>query len=324
MGSIGYFDGHCDTVLRGCLPEGDPHRSRGDLSSNDGQLDLDRLQGAYGASCQFFALFGYPEDFPGRTEEEIFRLEYGWFARQMEIHSGRAAHCRTGEEARQALSQGKTAAFLSVEGAELLDCDPARLEEAHRLGVRAVNLTWNYANPLSGSNAEEPGRGLTARGRAFVAEMQRLGMLVDVSHLSDPGFWDVAELAERAGIPFFASHSNARAVCPHKRNLTDEQITAIIKVRGTVGLNLCADFVGEPPTLDALADHAEHIWALGGADSLALGGDWDGCTLAGGLTGVDGLTALYETLLRRNHSETLVRALFFENLMRVVSEVCTM
>lgn len=324
MNPICLFDGHCDTVYRGSLPAEDPHRSRGDLASNSGHLDLNRLQRAYGRSCQFFALFGYPADFPGKAAEEVFRLEYGWFARQMEIHSGRAAHCRTGEEARQALSQGKTAAFLSVEGAELLDCDPARLEEAHRLGVRAVNLTWNYANPLSGSNAEEPGRGLTARGRAFVAEMQRLGMLVDVSHLSDPGFWDVAELAERAGIPFFASHSNARAVCPHKRNLTDEQITAIIKVQGTVGLNLCASFVGEPPTLDALIAHVEHIWALGGADSLAVGGDWDGCDLAAGLTGVDGLTALYEELLRRNHSETLVRALFFENLMRVVSEVCTM
>ena len=113
-------------------------------------------------------------------------------------------------------------------------------------------------------------------------------------------------------------------MCPHKRNLTDEQITAIIKVQGTVGLNLCASFVGEPPTLDALIAHVEHIWALGGADSLAVGGDWDGCDLAAGLTGVDGLTALYEELLRRNHSETLVRALFFENLMRVVSEVCTM
>ena len=324
MDPICLFDGHCDTVLRACLPEGNPHRTRGDLAANSGQLDLDRLQGAFGGSCQFFAMFGYPEDFPGKSREEVFGLEYGWFQDQMKRYAGRAAHCRTGAEARRAVARGKTAAFLSVEGAELLDCDPARLEEAHRLGVRAVNLTWNYANSLSGSNGSEPERGLTTRGRAFVAEMQRLGMLVDVSHLSDPGFWDVAELSEGAGIPFFASHSNARAVCAHKRNLTDEQITAIIKLQGTVGLNLCAEFVGSPPTLDALAAHVEHIWALGGADALAIGGDWDGCELAAGLADVAGLPALYEELLRRNHSETLVRALFFENLMRVVSEVCTM
>ena len=324
MDGIRLFDGHCDTVSRNCRPERDAYRAHGDLAANDGHLDLDRLERAYSGRCQFFALFGYPEDFPGRSREEIFQLEYGWFQGQMERHAGRVSQCRTGEEARQALALGRTAAFLSVEGAELLGCDPARLEEAHRLGIRAVNLTWNYANALSGSNAEEPERGLTALGREFVAEMQRLGMLVDVSHLSDPGFWDVAELAERAGVPFFASHSNARAVCPHKRNLTDEQITAIIKLQGTIGLNLCASFVGEPPTLSALISHVEHIWALGGTESLAVGGDWDGCNLAAGLKGVDGLTSLYEELLRRNTSETLVRALFFENLMRVVSEVCTM
>lgn len=316
MPELDVFDGHCDTVLKCCL-EG------GGFGRNPYHVDLERGR-AFGRYAQFFALFGQPEDFPGLTPRETFEREYALFSREMEANSAIITHCRSGEEAEAAFAAGKMAAFLSVEGAELLDCDPARLEEAHRLGVRAVNLTWNYANSLSGSNAEEPWRGLTARGRAFVAEMQRLGMLVDVSHLSDPGFWDVAELAERAGIPFFASHSNARAVCPHKRNLTDEQITAIIKVQGTVGLNLCASFVGEPPTLDALIAHVEHIWALGGADSLAVGGDWDGCDLAAGLTGVDGLTALYEELLRRNHSETLVRALFFENLMRVVSEVCTM
>ena len=103
MNPICLFDGHCDTVYRGSLPAEDPHRSRGDLASNSGHLDLNRLQRAYGGSCQFFALFGYPADFPGKAAEEIFRLEYGWFARQMELHSGRAAHCRTGEEARQAL-----------------------------------------------------------------------------------------------------------------------------------------------------------------------------------------------------------------------------
>ena len=96
MNPICLFDGHCDTVYRGSLPAEDPHRSRGDLASNSGHLDLNRLQRAYGGSCQFFALFGYPADFPGKAAEEIFRLEYGWFARQMEIHSGRAAHCRTG------------------------------------------------------------------------------------------------------------------------------------------------------------------------------------------------------------------------------------
>jgi membrane dipeptidase len=146
-------------------------------------------------------------------------------------------------------------------------------------------------------------------------------MLVDVSHLSDPGFWDVAE--ELSG-PFFASHSNARAVFSHPRNLTDEQFTAIIDHNGVVGLNLYANFLGERADLDTAIAHLEHWLELGGERTVALGGDLDGCSsLPEGITGIQDLDRLWE-LLQRNYSEALVRALFFENLMRVVSEVCTM
>jgi len=187
-----------------------------------------------------------------------------------------------------------------------------------------VNLTWNYENALSGSNAEGADKGLTAQGRAFVERMQQLGMLVDVSHLSDPGFWDVAELSARAGKPFIAGHSNARALCPHRRNLTDEQFTAIIKARGVAGLNMCADFVAEEgPTVDDLAAHIEHWMSLGGQDSAAIGGDWDGTDLCPGIDDITGLEALYERLLRLNYPEDLVRNIFYNNMMRVVSEVCT-
>ena len=209
-----------------------------------------------------------------------------------------------------------------MEGAELLDCSLERLEEAHAMGVRAVNPTWNHVNALSGTNAEEPERGLTPQGRAFVRKMERLGMLVDVSHLSDPGFWDVVE--ELSG-PFFASHSNARAVFSHPRNLTDEQFTAIIDHNGVVGLNLYANFLGERADLDTAIAHLEHWLELGGERTVALGGDLDGCSsLPEGITGIQDLDRLWERLLQRNYSEALVRALFFENLMRVVSEVCTM
>jgi len=147
-------------------------------------------------------------------------------------------------------------------------------------------------------------------------------MLVDVSHLSDPGFWDVAE--ELSG-PFFASHSNARAVFSHPRNLTDEQFTAIIDHNGVVGLNLYANFLGERADLDTAIAHLEHWLELGGERTVALGGDLDGCSsLPEGITGIQDLDRLWERLLQRNYSEALVRALFFENLMRVVSEVCTM
>ena len=214
----------------------------------------------------------------------------------------------------------RMAALLSVEGAELLDCDLDKLRQAYAWGVRAVNLTWNHPNALSGTNAEERERGLSAQGRAFVQEMQRLGMLVDVSHLSDPGFWDVMEIA---GKPIFASHSNARDVFFDTRNLTDAQFTAIIKNNGVAGLNLYAGFLGRAADLDTVTRHLEHFLALGGERNLSLGGDWDGCTvLPEGIEGIQDLDRLYEHLLRRNYHEELVRGIFYSNLMRVVSEVC--
>ena len=223
------FDGHCDTILR-CYLEGGGFRER------PGHLDLTRTR-KFSRYAQFFACFGEPEDMPGRPLWEVFQEEVALFRREMEQNADRVVFCRSGREAEAAFAGGRAAAFLSAEGAELLDCDLDKLRQAHAWGVRAVNLTWNHPNALSGTNAEERERGLSSKGRAFVREMQRLGMLVDVSHLSDPGFWDVMEIAEK---PIFASHSNARDVFFDTRNLTDAQFTAIIKKHGIVGLNCYA------------------------------------------------------------------------------------
>jgi membrane dipeptidase len=308
------FDGHCDTILHCCL-------NNGNFRKSEGHLDLERLE-QLGACAQFFAIFGEPEYFPGKSFQEIFDLEYALFQREMAAQAEWVVHCRTAQEAEKAWATGKTAAFLSVEGAELLDCDIKKLERAYELGVRAVNLTWNHVNALSGTNVEEPGRGLTAQGKAFTVRAQELGMLVDVSHLSDPGFWDVIELAAK---PIFASHSNARALCPHPRNLTDEQFSAIIENHGVAGLNLCDKFLGEAPDIDTVVAHIEHWFALGGEKNVSLGGDWDGVSyLPKGISGVQDLEKLAERLLRMNYAEERVEDLFCNNLMKVVREVCTM
>ena len=152
--------------------------------------------------------------------------------------------------------------------------------------------------------------------------MQELGMLVDVSHLSDPGFWDVMELARK---PVFASHSNSRKKCFHPRNLTDEQFTAIIENRGVAGLNMCDEFLGEAPTIDTLVAHIEHWCSLGGAKNVSLGGDWDGITHPPtGISGIRDIVKLANRLLQLNYSEERVNDLFYNNLVRVVREVCTM
>ncbi|WP_186564474.1 membrane dipeptidase [Lawsonibacter celer] len=316
---IDVFDAHCDALLLRLL-------YGGTLRENGRHLDLKRMS-AYRRYVQFFAIWGDAQAFPGcdlrgAPPESFFPAEYELFRSEMEANRDCISFCRSGEEIRAALEGGKMAALLSVEGGELLGCSLERLEEAHAKGVRAVNLTWNHANALSGSNAERPELGLTRQGRDFVRKMERLGMLVDVSHLSDPGFWDVADMLSG---PFIASHSNARSVFFHPRNLTDAQFTAIIEHNGVAGLNLYANFLGEKAGVDTVIAHLEHCLDLGGAAHVALGTDFDGCSLLpAGISGVQDLERLWERLLQRNYGRELLRALFFENLMRVVSEVCTM
>lgn len=316
------FDGHCDTILQSYLD------GRG-FVKNQGHLDLERMARC-GQWAQFFAIFWparrtpVPEmhrDDLDKPLWDVFQAQYAIFTKELENNSDSLTFCRTAWEVEGAWAAGKQAALLSVEGAELLDCDTQKLEQAYKLGVRAINLTWNYENALSGSNDQAPEKGLTELGRAFVEKMQALGMLVDVSHLSDPGFWDVIGMAKK---PIFASHSNSRTVCFHPRNLTDEQFTAIIENHGVAGLNMCDLFLGPAPDLDTAVAHIEHWLGLGGEKNISLGGDWDGITHPPrGVSGIQDLGKLVERLLARNYSEGLIEDLLCNNLIRVVSEVCT-
>lgn len=322
--SIKLFDGHCDTLLRCLYPADSPYYNGGHLRENRGHVALKDAHDTFEGYAQFFAVFVDSAECSERECARRYAEMVALLGRELEANADLAVFCRTGGQARAALEQGKIAAFLSVEGAEILGCDLGRLERAYGDGVRAVNITWNHANVLSGTNEEEPERGLSEQGKAFVRRMQELGMLVDVSHLSDPGFWGVYELAGEAGMPFFASHSNSRAICPHPRNLTDEQFKALVEVGGVAGFNACDEFVSEKPGLDAAVAHIEHFCALGGERNVAMGGDWDGCDLFPGVERITDIGKLYERLLQRNFKEALVQDIFFNNLMRVVDQVCTM
>ncbi len=311
------FDAHCDTLWR-C----DDLGLHLPLEDAGGHWDIKRAKG-YASWTQFFALFTDARGKDPATLWETLRRQHDILLRATRTPSSLLRLCRTGAEAAAARAEGSIAAFLSVEGADLLGCSIEGLETAHALGVRAVNLTWNRANALSGSCVEEATRGLSPLGCDFVRRMQELGMLVDLSHLSEKGFWDVLSLAQK---PVMASHSNARACLDHLRNLTDAQFLALCQNGGVAGLNLYTGFLGERADLDTVTSHLEHFWALGGEDHLALGGDWDGCEhLPQGFEyGIAGLARLYEHLLQRNCSEVLLEKLYHQNLVRVVNEVCTM
>ena len=322
---IPYFDAHCDTVYR-CLETGETsaldygdsreeqcryYAASAHLRRNGGHIDLERSR-QFSRCAQFFALFHDAAEAPADGMWAQCRRMYDFFLREMEDNADIVRHCRTGREAAAA---GKTAALLSMEGADLIDCDVHKVETVAQWGVRLLNPVWNRANVLSGTNAEDPERGLSAKGRDFIRALEEYGIYPDVSHLSDAGFWDLVHIARR---PIVASHSNARAVCPHRRNLTDDQFRAIRDSGGVVGLNLYLHFVGQP-TMDALVAHVEHFLALDGEKTLCLGGDLDGCeALAAGMTGMQDVPKLYEALKARGYSDALLEDIFWNNLRRLI------
>ena len=307
MSHIPYFDGHSDAISR-CTYQG------WSLRRAPGHLDLPRL-GQFEKAAQVFALFANAARFPAGVLWGECRKQHEVFLRQMAENADLAVQCRTGAEIEAAHEAGKVAALLSIEGAELIDCDPEKLETAAHWGVKLVNVTWNHRNALSGTNVDAPDKGLTDRGRAFCREAVRLGILPDVSHLSDPGFWDLAEMGLG---PLAATHSDSRALCGHPRNLTDDMFRAVRDSGGVAGINLCDEFVGGDATLDDLIRHIDHFMELGGEKTVALGGDWDGCALSCGWQGVQDLPILWDTLEKRGYDRLLLEDIFYNNWLRVL------
>ena len=295
---IPLFDSHSDTV----------HVARAHgrrLRENDMQLDLVRGN-AFAPRGQVFSIWGEP-----RRDGPMFDPVIAFWERELAENGDLLAHCRSAADIRAAQQAGKCAALLSIEGAEQIGCSIEKLHEAHDKGVSIIHLCWNYDNVLTGSATEGQG-GLTEAGRAFAQEVCALGMVIDLSHISERAFWDVLELTDR---PVLAGHSDAAGVCAHPRNLTDEQFTALAKRGGVAGLNLSPRFLGLGKDIDAVVAHAEHFLALGGEKAVCLGTDLDGVyELPAGLAGIQDFGKLYEAMLRKNWSEDQVRDIFFGNL----------
>ena len=293
---IPYLDAHCDTVTRGR-----PIRRCGEL-----HLDLERLR-AYGPAGQIMAIFAPP----GRDGEDAFERLYAAAARELNANGDIAAWITSTDELDAAAERGVPGLLLSVEGANLLGCSVNGLRRGYEKGVRMVTLCWNEDNALCGS-ARGTGAGLKERGREFVRECFALGVAVDLSHASEKTFYDVLETAER---PVCCSHSDARALCDHSRNLWDPQIRLLAENDGFCGLNLCTDFLGRGRDIDAVTAHAEHFLSLGMEKNLGLGTDFDGIPeTPAGIRGVESMGEVYEAMLRKNWSEDLVRDIFYNNL----------
>lgn len=309
MQHIPYFDAHCDTISR-CTSEGLP------LRKNIFHLDLERLS-RFSRSAQVFAMFADKNAFPTGALFSQCQNMHDTFRRELAKNADILTFCPAGQGVTQANQEGKIAALLSIEGGELLNCDPANLELAASWGVRCINLTWNHRNALAGSHMDAPERGLSDVGRTWIRESRRLGILADVSHLSDPAFWDIIEMTEQ---PVIATHSNSRAICGHTRNLTDDMFRAICQTGGIVGINFWLNFVSETHSMEDLIRHVDHFIDLGGAKHLALGGDLDGCAaLAGGMKGLEDIPMLWNALRDHGYDESTLEDIFYNNLLRVLA-----
>ena len=308
------FDLHCDTAysLLGHYADEDYQG----LAKTKGHIDLTRARQLPGYA-QCFACFTTPEE-PGNPVDHFERM-LALMHQEMAVNHDTMRFVYTPQEIEENRKNGIMSAILTIEGPAGFGFDPALLGDLYNVGFRVSNLGWNEKNPLTGSHIT--GGGLTDQGRKFVKEAQRLGMLVDVSHISDEGFWDIMDITQA---PILATHSNSRAVCHASRNLTDDMFKAICQTGGVAGINLYPHFLGENANLDTVCDHIFHFLELDPQGThIALGGDLDGVeSLPKGFTGVQDYSALAARLLERGLEEKAVFNIFWKNAMEVFQQCC--
>ena len=309
------FDLHCDTAL---ALLGNSYRNCGSLRNNDRHIDLERAAKLPGYA-QCFACFTttLEDKIPA---VELFERELATILREVEQNGDLIRQAFNSEDVETNREAGLMSAILTIEGPAGFGFDPALLEDLYNVGFRITTLGWNEKNPLTGSHVT--GGGLTDLGREYVKEAQRLGMIVDVSHISDEGFWDIMDIT---AAPVIASHSNSRTVWNVSRNLTDEMFLEICRTGGTVGINQYAEFLGEKPTLETVCNHILHFMELAPTGKhISLGGDLDGCDiLAEGVTGVESYPCLAQKLMDRGLDEAAVMNIYWNNALGVMKRCCT-
>lgn len=340
-GQIPVFDGHNDLLLR-LARRSIPEATAGFLEGDGrGHLDLPRMR--QGGFCGgFFAIF-VPDIRKADAEALFTRDTYevplppgvpldiaqaatiAMAARLFDIEreSGGALRvCRTADDLRTAIAADAVAAVLHIEGAEAIDPDFAMLEVMYQAGLRSLGPVWSRPNlfghgvPFRYPSTPDIGEGLSEHGERLVRECNRRKIMLDLSHLNEKGFWDVARLSDA---PLVATHSNAHAICPHSRNLTDKQLAAIKERDGMVGVNYAVSFIrpdGRRDTatpLDMLIDHIVYLIEHLGEDRVGLGSDFDGATVPAEIGTAAGLQNLVAAMRARGFDEPLLRKVCCDN-----------
>ncbi len=305
------FDAHCDTMQK-ITDFG------GNIRENSYHIDLNRLN-LYDGYIQIFAAFIDKVNDVLPPFKRCNQLIDRYFEEIRKAKDG-VCHCLNLNDIKSTLNDGHIAALLSIEGGEALEGQIDNLDYFYKRGVRAMTLTWNYTNEISGGIGETDGIGLTDFGKMVVSKMNTLGMLVDVSHISEQGFWDVIEITQK---PISATHSNARNICGHPRNLNDEQIRAIIKNGGCIGVNMYSEFInGEKCRIKNVLEHIEHILALGGENNIGLGSDFDGMSqLPEEISGVQDIYKLFEEMQRCGYTDSLIKKIASGNFLSLCKKI---
>lgn len=312
------FDLHCDTAL---ALLGKDLVTPVKLKSNELHIDLERAAVLPGYA-QCFACFTTPfmREWMHVSPELVFQHEMDIILSEIHRNSDRIAQAFSAKDVRKNYEKGIMSGILTIEGPAGFGFDPELLDILYKAGFRMTSLGWNEQNVLIGSH--KTGGGLTDLGIAYLKEAQNVGMIVDVSHCSDEGFWDIMKHTQK---PIVASHSNSRAVCGNSRNLTDDMFRAIMESGGVAGFNQCAPFVGEHCNLDTICDHILHFLEMDPEGRhIALGGDLDGCDeLPEGFDGIQSYPAMADRLLERGVSEEILMNIFWNNALGVMETCCT-
>lgn len=330
------LDMHCDTIdklyHRQSAGDGKQEEMPETLRKNRLQLDLEKMRkGDY--LLQNFAVFIDKKHVQDPFEEAHHMIDC--YYRELEANKDRIAPVFCFQDILDNHARGKMSALLTIEGGEAVKGELSLLRQFYRLGVRMMTLTWNYDNELGAPNLrfgldgmpefqKRSDRGLTGKGIEMIQEMERLGMMVDVSHLSDGGFYDVARYTKK---PFVASHSNAAAVCNVSRNLTDDMLRVLGERGGVAGLNFCGAFLKDSEgtgqsesRIEDMVRQVKHMTKIGGIEVCALGSDYDGIPGCEDMPDASRIQQLVRALKKAGFTESELEKICYKNALRVYRE----
>lgn len=296
------FDLHCDTLYRAFF-------ENGGLFNNDFHISFDRID-SIEPYIQCMAVW-VPDEFRNKNAIQLFENCRKKLNDELKDTNIKIIYSQ--DDIIETESKKGKGVVLTVEGGAVLGGKLENVDYLAECGVKIMTLTWNGNCELGDGIGVEGAKGLTDFGKSVIAKMEQNSIVVDVSHSSVPMFYDVAELSTK---PFCATHSNSKQICPHRRNLTDEQFSIIKDKGGIVGLNLSRGFLREDEDKACMLDvlrHAEHFLSLGGEKTLAIGTDFDGTDIPIDMTGIESMNKLYELFLKHNYNEKLLEDIFFNN-----------